>query len=85
MIWLAPEILELKLYDQQVDTYAFGVVIWEILARKDFFGDVAFMSDLRDLIVTGNRPEVPQCPAEFKAVIEQCWVCSIYIGNYYAN
>ena len=82
MVWLAPEILDWKLYDELVDTYAFGVVLWEIISRKDFFGEVKFMLEIRDAIVSGKRPEIPQCPPELKMVIELCWVCrKLFLTN----
>lgn len=33
-IWLAPEVLTIDPYDERVDIYAYGVILWEILSRE---------------------------------------------------
>lgn len=32
--WVAPEILASKPYNEKVDVYSFGIVLWEILTRE---------------------------------------------------
>jgi len=72
-VWLAPEIIEQKLYTDSVDTYAFGVITWELLTRESFFSDCWF-SDMEEWITLGKRPEIPKrCPLGLRKVIESCW------------
>jgi len=59
-IWLAPEILNNELYNEKVDVYAFGVMLWELISGKDFFGDVGFMSKVEDMIKKGQREIIPE-------------------------
>eukprot|EP01124_Arcella_intermedia_P008013 TRINITY_DN14986_c0_g1_i3.p1 TRINITY_DN14986_c0_g1~~TRINITY_DN14986_c0_g1_i3.p1 ORF type:complete len:2207 (-),score=444.99 TRINITY_DN14986_c0_g1_i3:313-5973(-) len=73
--WLAPEILEGKLYNEKVDNYGFGVICWELLTRKDFLSDdQPFMSVTEAKIVRGDRPEIPAYTLEeYKKIVEQSW------------
>jgi len=73
-IWLPPEILEKKSYDEKVDVYAFGVIMWEIATGKDFFGEISFMAELEKMIIRGDRPPIPpETPEVFQALIVDCW------------
>eukprot|EP01125_Pyxidicula_operculata_P009102 TRINITY_DN3014_c0_g1_i1.p1 TRINITY_DN3014_c0_g1~~TRINITY_DN3014_c0_g1_i1.p1 ORF type:complete len:2289 (+),score=389.78 TRINITY_DN3014_c0_g1_i1:90-6956(+) len=73
-VWLAPEIIEQQPFNEKVDTYAYGVIAWELLTREAFFGDVAFFSILQDRIIDGQRPKIPpECPDLYKNIIEKCW------------
>jgi len=38
LIWLAPEVLTNRMYDQTVDIYAYWIIMWELLKHCDFFG-----------------------------------------------
>jgi serine/threonine protein kinase len=53
-VWLAPEIILKKNYTYKVDVYAFGVILWELVSAKDFFGHINFFSELENLIVEGT-------------------------------
>jgi len=72
-VWLAPEILLDRPYGVEVDTYAFGVILWELLTRDNFFGEINFMSDLEDHVIQGKRPPLDICPESFRDVICTCW------------
>ena len=73
-VWLAPEIMRNEEYTEKVDVYSFGVMMWELAARKDFFGDIKFMSALENRIIEGDRPPIPiDTPIEFADLIRLCW------------
>jgi len=38
--WMAPEILASQNYDEKVDVYSFGIVLWELLTRSAPFDGV---------------------------------------------
>lgn len=40
-------------YDVAVDRYAYGVILWELITRKMYFGDVPFLMDVENNIRTG--------------------------------
>jgi len=72
--WNAPELLEGDSYTEKVDVYSFGIVMWELIARKLPFENINKQSELEDFIIDGNRPPIPDyCPPIFKEVMEGCW------------
>eukprot|EP01127_Copromyxa_protea_P021259 TRINITY_DN7267_c0_g1_i2.p1 TRINITY_DN7267_c0_g1~~TRINITY_DN7267_c0_g1_i2.p1 ORF type:complete len:2037 (-),score=281.34 TRINITY_DN7267_c0_g1_i2:43-5445(-) len=71
--WQAPEMLEGKPYTQKVDNYSAAIVFWELVARNRVFSNLAFISDICDSVVAGQRPEIPPCPPVFRQIIESCW------------
>lgn len=79
-VWLAPEILQGHMYTENVDNYAFGVICWELISRKDFFGEEFFVSDISAKVMSGKRPEIPtHCPTNFSKLISTCWVSILTI------
>ncbi|XP_060649455.1 mitogen-activated protein kinase kinase kinase 7-like isoform X2 [Drosophila nasuta] len=63
--YMAPEVGERKRYTQMCDVYSFGIVFWEVLARKKPFyeGERPEMSDIEEHEDTNN----------LKPIIKMCW------------
>lgn len=55
-MWLAPEVMANKVYTTKADIYSIGVILWEILTRQAFFGEITFMSVLEDKVPFPFRP-----------------------------
>lgn len=78
-IWLAPEILLQQNYNEKVDIYAFGLILFEMISGQDFFGEIAFMSDIENLIVSGKRPNINLVDDpfgvqdEYVELLKTCW------------
>jgi len=74
-LWLAPEILsKTKEYSTQSDVYAFGVILWELLTRKDYFGQYTFMTLIEEKVIAGERPDIPSnCHPLYAQLIQDCW------------
>jgi len=73
-IWQAPEILQKLPYDQSVDTYAYAVVLWEIVARSKPYDHLAFMTDIQEFVCEGGRPTIPYyVPSTYQQIITACW------------
>lgn len=57
--------------------YSAGVIFWEIASRKRFFSEIAFLSQVEDMVIAGQRPDIPQdCEdtvPEFAGIIRDCW------------
>ena len=71
--WTAPEIITGGKYDEKVDVYSFGIVVWEVLTHRRPFADRAF-ADVALAVVEGKRPPVPaSCPAALRSLMEACW------------
>eukprot|EP00163_Fabomonas_tropica_P012112 TRINITY_DN2330_c0_g1_i1.p1 TRINITY_DN2330_c0_g1~~TRINITY_DN2330_c0_g1_i1.p1 ORF type:complete len:207 (+),score=30.59 TRINITY_DN2330_c0_g1_i1:272-892(+) len=74
-MWMAPETMEGKPYDEKVDVYSFGLVIWELvtgeLPFREYTNDVALARAVVDFRV---RPKIPYfCPQQLAELIEDCW------------
>lgn len=72
-VWLAPEVLNGEPYDHRADTYAFGVITWEIIVRKRFLTNIHEF-DVVDTILSGERPQIPKfCIPQLDLIINLCW------------
>jgi len=73
-VWLAPEIMRKEKYDEKIDIYAIGIMMWEILTQKNLFTDLNFMSEIERFVFEGNRPTIPNdCPPGYKIIMCLCW------------
>eukprot|EP00029_Vermamoeba_vermiformis_P006458 TRINITY_DN2538_c0_g2_i1.p1 TRINITY_DN2538_c0_g2~~TRINITY_DN2538_c0_g2_i1.p1 ORF type:complete len:1060 (+),score=232.58 TRINITY_DN2538_c0_g2_i1:295-3474(+) len=80
-VWLAPEIMLRKDYNEAVDIYSFGVILWEMMSREDYFGEMNFMSDIEAAVVSGKRPAIPKLQendpnnvsVEYVELLQACW------------
>jgi len=74
-LWMAPEVLLNKEYDESADIYSFGIVLWELLTMKDPFPDItSFEALVEQKARQGKRPEIPnETTQEFRQLIESCW------------
>jgi serine/threonine protein kinase len=60
-------------YSEKADVYSFGIIMWEVVARKQPFAGRNFMGVSLD-VLEGKRPQVPaDCPEEFRKVMTKCW------------
>jgi serine/threonine protein kinase len=72
-VWLAPEVMKDRIYTEKADIYSFGVMLYEMLTRKQFFEDERFFSKMEQRIIAGERPELPPCFPELEQLIRECW------------
>eukprot|EP00029_Vermamoeba_vermiformis_P010262 TRINITY_DN5352_c0_g1_i2.p1 TRINITY_DN5352_c0_g1~~TRINITY_DN5352_c0_g1_i2.p1 ORF type:complete len:1159 (-),score=88.81 TRINITY_DN5352_c0_g1_i2:57-3533(-) len=71
--WMAPESLRSQLYSDKTDVWAFGVLLWEIVAKKDPFAGTQLI-DLAIKIREGLTLPIPDdCPEVFRKIMNQCW------------
>lgn len=33
-LWMAPEMIQVKHYDEKVDVYSYGICLWELYSRR---------------------------------------------------
>ena len=59
------------------DTFSFGMVCYEILSGQEPFSDFENSRQIREMILSKERPILPtkssECPLKLKSVIEKCW------------
>eukprot|EP01124_Arcella_intermedia_P020274 TRINITY_DN27762_c0_g1_i2.p1 TRINITY_DN27762_c0_g1~~TRINITY_DN27762_c0_g1_i2.p1 ORF type:complete len:586 (+),score=139.83 TRINITY_DN27762_c0_g1_i2:233-1990(+) len=60
-------------YNQLVDIFAFGFILWSILTRREpWLGEFPEQRLLK--IKQGNLPKLPkQCPTEMEVILSFCW------------
>jgi len=75
--YMAPEmLLEKDDYDEKVDVYSFGILLWELYTQAEPYKDQ--FSDLEELIeavtIDIERPTMPkEVPPRLKDLITSCW------------
>ncbi|KAK8875996.1 hypothetical protein M9Y10_006179 [Tritrichomonas musculus] len=71
--YMAPEFIKNESYDQSVDVYSYGVILWEMLTRETPYGgkdapQVIYM------ILSNKMLEIPEdTPENLKKLILSCW------------
>ncbi len=56
--YMAPELFQKRLYDEKVDTYAYGALLWELVAREVPF-DGLDVGDIRAKVEKGENFKIP--------------------------
>jgi len=77
--YLAPEILKASWFNEKVDVYAYGLVLWELLCGKRLWRDLGWgtweWKDLKQNICYDEvRPPLPETwPPKLQALVKRCW------------
>jgi serine/threonine protein kinase len=71
--WTAPEIIRGEKYDERADVFSFGIVMWQVVTRKEPYAGRNFMGVSLD-VLEGRRPEaMPDLPGAFLKTMTRCW------------
>lgn len=81
---MAPEVFAgCNRYGPEVDVYSFGVIIWELLTRREPWDEIVaessleFSRQLAQAPTSDRRPalvaEIEQFVPEFAALMRKCW------------
>jgi len=77
--WLAPEILRGEDYNEMIDVYSFGMLLYELASRQLPFDEheisnSPFVSLFEEHIIDGLRPSVPEgTPKPIGELMQICW------------
>lgn len=82
--WMAPEVITSNKYDEKIDSFSFGMLMYEVLARQVPYADTVPPTNTDPrmglTIVKGLRPTVNLvqrgCPARTSKLMEGCWAQS---------
>eukprot|EP00002_Diphylleia_rotans_P028911 TRINITY_DN5847_c0_g1_i1.p1 TRINITY_DN5847_c0_g1~~TRINITY_DN5847_c0_g1_i1.p1 ORF type:complete len:2350 (+),score=427.40 TRINITY_DN5847_c0_g1_i1:170-7219(+) len=76
LLWMAPEIIGGSDYAAEADVYSFGIIIWEVLTRREPYpGEVAESVAMR-VLQDNLRPEFlkeDEAPLEMQTLAQRCW------------
>lgn len=76
--WMAPEVIQSRPYNERIDVYAFGIILFEVCSRSiPYTGTSMQPHDLAMAVTKGLRPELshvdPECPKVLVDMMLQCW------------
>lgn len=70
--YMAPELYMKKAYDEKIDIFAFGTLMWEILVRKIPYEGIEVF-EIKNKILSQEQLYIPKTvPAEFGNIINSC-------------
>lgn len=72
--WCSPEVLDGAPNTTASDVYSYGILMWEVFARKDVYDGMKEDAVL-DGVKAGNvRPPIPNsCPSVLQTLMQKCW------------
>jgi len=74
--WMAPEVVAGTDYDEKVDVYSFGMIMFEVICREVPFEEED-PATVVSMVGMGQRPDPeaipPDCPAALRTLMEECW------------
>lgn len=75
--WMAPEVLSSQPYSLAADVYSYGIMVWEVCARRTPYKHLNPVSIPYLVVAKGERPNVAEvergCPPELVTLMQECW------------
>ncbi|EFJ13809.1 hypothetical protein SELMODRAFT_146897 [Selaginella moellendorffii] len=72
--WMAPEMIQHRLYTHKVDVYSFGIVLWELITGLLPFQNMTAVQAAFAVVNRGYRPGIPaDCPPALAEIMSRCW------------
>jgi serine/threonine protein kinase len=78
--YMAPEVALNEPYDQRVDSYSFGILLWQICALSIPYGGYSCKMHADLVVRQGYRPKVyPTWPAHWGKLMRECWAGDVHV------
>ncbi|CAH8367123.1 unnamed protein product [Eruca vesicaria subsp. sativa] len=72
--WMAPEMIQHRAYNQKVDVYSFGIVLWELITGQLPFQGMTAVQAAFAVVNRGVRPTIPNdCLPVLTEIMTRCW------------
>jgi serine/threonine protein kinase len=72
--WMAPEVIRHEHYSLAADVYSFGILLWELFARRRPFDDLTPLQAAYQVALAHWRPPVPpHTPPQVRQLLEALW------------
>jgi serine/threonine protein kinase len=72
--YMAPEVVLGRSYHQSVDTYSFGILIWQVASGQVPFKDMGKKAYFDKVVIKGVRPPLDvKWPPAFCELLRNCW------------
>eukprot|EP00752_Nemacystus_decipiens_P016316 g14591.t2 len=72
--FMSPEVCKGLPYNEKVDVYSFGIVLWELCTLRKPFAGMSVDDHYREVIIGGLRPPLdPRWPAGLQHLLRACW------------
>ena len=75
-LWMSPEMISNKKYNEKADVFSFGIVLWEIYTRKIPYRDLKMSANKLVALVVRKRarPTIPpEMPKKYRNLMVACW------------
>ena len=74
LAYMAPEVALRRPYNEKVDIYSFGMILWQLLTGEPPFNGLSREEYMMRVVRGGVRPPVPtSAPADLVHLIRTCW------------
>lgn len=72
--WMAPESVANGIYSKKSDVWSFGIVVYEIVARREPHYNMDLVTVAIEIKENGLTPKIPHdCPSTLRELMEMCW------------
>lgn len=58
--YMAPEVARREKYNEKVDVYSYGIVLWQVITAKTPFEGINRQSFIIDVVEGGKRPDLEE-------------------------
>jgi len=74
LAYMAPEVALRKPYNEKVDIYSFGIILWQMVTGETPFDGMNKATYIERVVMGGLRPSIPrEVPKDLATLMQQCW------------